>query len=69
LVYSSKISFGPYALDKYIETSIDTESLILVDEQEIAFNYSNTTPFDYIGLNFSFNTTELYGMKKGNYGI
>lgn len=69
LVYSSKVSFGSYALDKYIETSIDTESLVLVDEQDITFNYSNTTPFDYIGLDFSFNTTDLYGMKKGNYGI
>lgn len=69
LVYSSKVSFGPYALDKYIETSTDTENLVLVDEQEIAFDYSTTTPFDYIGLNFSFNTTDLYGMKKGNYGI
>lgn len=69
LVYSSKVSFGPYALDKYIETSIDTESLVLLDEQDITFNYSNTTPFDYIGLDFSFNTTDLYGMKKGNYGI
>lgn len=69
LVYNSKVSFGPYALDKYIETSIDTESLVLADEREIAFNYSNTIPFDYIGLDFSFNTTDLYGMKKGNYGI
>lgn len=69
LVYSSKVSFGPYSLDKYIETSTDTENLVLVDEQEIAFDYSTITPFDYIGLNFSFNTTDLYGMKKGNYGI
>lgn len=69
LVYSSKVLFGPYTLDKCIETSIDTGSLVLVDEREIAFNYSNSTPFDYIGLDFSFNTTDLYGMEKGNYGI
>lgn len=68
LVYSSKVLFGP-ALDKYIETSADTENLISIGEQGIVFNYSNTTPFDYVGLDFSFNTTDLQGMKKGNYGI
>lgn len=67
LVYSSKILFT--VDDKYVETSTDTESLVSMILPNIAFNYSNTTPFDYIGLNFSFNTTELYGMKKGNYGI
>lgn len=68
LVYSSKVLFGP-ALDKYIETSADIENLISIGEQGIVFNYSNTTPFDYVGLDFSFNTTDLQGMKKGNYGI
>lgn len=68
LVYSSKVLFGP-ALDKYIETSVDTENLISIGEQGIVFNFSNTTPFDYVGLDFSFNTTDLQGMKKGNYGI
>ena len=67
LVYSSKISFTTD--NKYIETSTDTESLVSMIPPNIAFNYSNTTPFDYIGLDFSFNTTDLYGMKKGNYGI
>lgn len=67
LVYSSKILFT--VDDKYVETSTDTESLVSMILPNIAFNYSNTTSFDYIGLNFSFNTTELYGMKKGNYGI
>lgn len=67
LVYSSKISFTTD--NKYIETSTDTESLVSMILPNIAFNYSNTTPFDYIGLDFSFNTTDLYGMKKGNYGI
>lgn len=67
LVYSSKLSF---TIDNtYIETSIDTANLVSIGEQEIAFNYSNTMPFDYIGLDFSFNTTDLYGMKQGNYGI
>lgn len=69
LVYSSKVSFGPYTLDRYIETSIDTENLVSIGEQEIIFNYSNAIPFDYIGLDFSFDTTDLQGMKKGNYGI
>lgn len=68
LVYSSKVSFTT-TTDKYIETSIDTENLVPMGEQEVIFNYSNTTPFNYIGLEFSFNTTDLYGMKKGNYGI
>lgn len=67
LVYSSKILFTTD--NKYIETSTDTESLVSMVLPDIAFNYSNTTPFDYIGLDFSFNTTNLYGMKKGNYGI
>lgn len=67
LVYSSKISFTTD--NEYIETSTDTESLVSMILPNIAFNYSNTTPFDYIGLDFSFNTTNLYGMKKGNYGI
>lgn len=67
LVYSSKILFTTD--NKYIETSTDTESLVSMVLPDIAFNYSNTTPFDYIGLDFSFNTTDLYGMKKGNYGI
>lgn len=67
LVYSSKISFTTD--NKYIETSTDTESLVSMILPDIVFNYSNTTPFDYIGLDFSFNTTDLYGMKKGNYGI
>lgn len=67
LVYSSKISFTTD--NKYIETSTDTESLVSMILPNIAFNYSNTTPFDYIGLDFSFNTTDLYSMKKGNYGI
>lgn len=67
LVYSSKILFTTDK--KYIETSTDTESLVSMVLLDIAFNYSNTTPFDYIGLDFSFNTTDLYGMKKGNYGI
>lgn len=67
LVYSSKILFTTD--NKYIETSTDTESLVPMILQGIDFNYSNTTPFDYIGLDFSFNTTDLYGMKKGNYGI
>lgn len=58
LVYSSKVLFGP-ALDKYIETSVDTENLISIGEQGIVFNFSNTTPFDYVGLDFSFNTTDL----------
>lgn len=67
LVYSSKVLFTTD--NKYIETSTDTESLVPMILQGIDFNYSNTTPFDYIGLDFSFNTTDLYGMKKGNYGI
>lgn len=67
LVYSSKILLTTD--NKYIETSTDTESLVSMILPNIAFNYSNTTPFDYIGLDFSFNTTDLYGMKKGNYGI
>lgn len=67
LVYSSKILFTTD--NEYIETSTDTESLVSMILPNIAFNYSNTTPFDYIGLDFSFNTTDLYGMKKGNYGI
>lgn len=67
LVYGSKILFTTD--NKYIETSTDTESLVPMILQGIDFNYSNTTPFDYIGLDFSFNTIDLYGMKKGNYGI
>lgn len=67
LVYSSKLSFT--FDDTYIETSTDIENFVPIGEQGIAFNYSNTTPFDYIGLDFSFDTTDLQNMKKGNYGI
>ena len=36
---------------------------------EIKFNYSNTTNFDYIGLEFGLDTSSLQGTYKGTYSI
>jgi hypothetical protein len=69
LVYSSKYEVG-----------LDEEGLkILANDAEkdyesatlssVKFEYSNTTPFDYVGLEFSFNTTDLDGLTQGNYGL
>lgn len=69
LVYSSKYEVGLNEEGLKIlanDAEKDYESAIL---SSIKFEYSNTTPFDYVGLEFSFNTTDLNGLTQGNYGL
>ena len=66
LVYSSKYKVTTDDLKILANDSKDYESITL---DNIKFNYSNTTPFDYVGLEFSFNTIELEGLTQGNYGL
>lgn len=69
LVYSSKYEVGLNEEGLKIlanDAEKDYESAIL---SSVKFEYSNTTPFDYVGLEFSFNTTDLDGLTQGNYGL
>ena len=69
LVYSSKYEVGLNEEGLKIlanDAEKDYESAIL---SSVKFEYSNITPFDYVGLEFSFNTTDLNGLTQGNYGL
>lgn len=69
LVYSSKYEVGLNEEGLKIlanDAEKDYESVIL---SSVKFEYSNITPFDYVGLEFSFNTTDLNGLTQGNYGL
>lgn len=69
LVYSSKYKVGLNEEGLKIlanDAEKDYESAIL---SSVKFEYSNATPFDYVGLEFSFNTTDLDGLTQGNYGL
>lgn len=69
LVYSSKYEVGLDEEGLKIlanDAEKDYESAIL---SSVKFEYSNITPFDYVGLEFSFNTTDLDGLTQGNYGL
>lgn len=69
LVYSSKykVNLNEEGLKILAnDAEKDYESATL---SSVKFEYSNTTPFDYVGLEFSFNTTDLDGLTQGNYGL
>ena len=55
--------------DIIITTNTSGNSTSNFKDLNIRFNYSNTTDFDYIGLEFGLDTSSLQGTYKGTYSI